>query len=221
MPPNQHESTPTSPAERGRPLRLGVLISGSGSTLENLIQRVESGELHGVELGLVISSRGAVRGVSVARQAGLPTVIIRKCDYAGPAPFSVAIAAALDQAGVDLVVLAGFLCHWNLPQRYIGRTLNIHPALLPDFGGQGMYGGHVHAAVLAAGATETGCTVHLVDQQYDHGPIVAQTRVPVEPDDTPETLADRVQQAERDLYPLVIQQVADDGLGWLAGFATG
>jgi phosphoribosylglycinamide formyltransferase-1 len=116
------------------------------------------------------------------------------------------------------VALGGFLCFWRLPPQYEGRVLNIHPALLPRFGGKGFYGHRVHEAVLTAGAAESGCTVHLVDNQYDHGPIVAQSRVPVRPDDTPDTLAERVGLAERELYPRVIQQVADQGLEWLQQF---
>jgi phosphoribosylglycinamide formyltransferase-1 len=104
---------------------------------------------------------------------------------------------------------------WRLPPRYEGRVLNIHPALLPKFGGRGMHGGHVHAAVLAAGDRESGCTVHLVDLEYDHGSIVAQRRVPVLPGDTVDTLAERVQAAERELYPEIVQAVADRGLEWL------
>ena len=198
-----------------RPLRLGVLISGGGTTLENLILRIASGQLRGVEIRHVISSRGAVRGVEVARAAGLPLQILRRRDYPDDAAYGAALTAALDAAGVDLVVLAGFLCYWQLPERYQGRVLNIHPALLPRFGGRGFFGHHVHEAVLAAGVTESGCTVHIVDNEYDHGPIVAQVRVPVQRGDTPETLAARVMQSERELLPQVIQRVVDEGLGCL------
>jgi phosphoribosylglycinamide formyltransferase-1 len=201
-----------------RPLRLAVLISGGGTTLENLIARIGDGRLRGVQIGLVISSRSSVGGVDIARAAGLPLAVIRRKDQPDDDAFSAAIAAALDRAGIDLVVLGGFLCFWRLPPQYEGRVLNIHPALLPRFGGKGFYGHRVHEAVLAAGVAESGCTVHLVDNQYDHGPIVAQSRVPVRPDDTPDTLAERVGIAERELYPRVIQQVADQGLEWLRQF---
>jgi formyltetrahydrofolate-dependent phosphoribosylglycinamide formyltransferase len=198
-----------------RPLRLAVLISGAGSTLANLIERIRDGRLRGAEIVLVISSRGAVRGVEIARQASLPVKIIRPIDFADEQAFSEAITAAVDQAEAHLVVMAGFMRYWRLPPRWQGRVLNIHPALLPRFGGRGMYGQHVHAAVLAAGERESGCTVHLVDLQYDHGPIVAQRRVPVLPGDTPDTLAERVQAAERELYPEVVQTVVERGLEWL------
>ncbi len=201
-------------------LRLGVLVSGAGATLENLVQRIRDGRLRNAEIALVISSRSAVRGVEIAQAAGLPLEIVRKRDHPDEAAFSAAIARMLDRATVDLAVLAGFLCFWRLPPRYDGRVLNIHPALLPRFGGKGMYGRHVHAAVHAAGVTESGCTVHLVDNEYDHGPIVAQARVPVQSADTPETLAQRVMAAERELYPRVIQQIADHGLAWLQQYHT-
>ena len=164
----------------------------------------------------MISSRSAVRGVEIARGADLPLEIIRKRDFAGPREFSHAISTALDTAGVDLVAMCGFLCLWQFPACYGGRVLNIHPALLPRFGGRGMFGMHVHEAVLAAGVAESGCTVHLADAEYDHGPTVAQRRVPVLPGDTADVLAARVGQAERELYPEVIQGVADNGLPWLA-----
>ncbi|NLG44297.1 MAG: phosphoribosylglycinamide formyltransferase [Phycisphaerae bacterium] len=198
-----------------RPLRLAVLISGAGSTLANLIERIRDGRLRGAEIVLVISSRGAVRGVEIARQAGLPVKIVRPIDFADEQAFSEAITTAVDQAEAHLVLMAGFMRYWRLPPRWQGRVLNIHPALLPRFGGRGMYGQHVHAAVLAAGERESGCTVHLVDLQYDHGPIVAQRRVPVLPGDTPDTLAERVQAAERELYPEVVQTVVERGLEWL------
>lgn len=196
-------------------LQIGVLISGGGSTLENLIQCLAEGTLRHVRIAVVASSRSAVRGVEIARSAGLPLEVVRPRDFSEDAAFADALATVLDRAGVELVVMGGYLCLWRFPPRYAGRVLNIHPALLPNFGGRGLYGRHVHEAVLASGATESGCTVHLVDHQYDHGPIVAQSRVPVLPGDTPDTLAARVGEAERKLYPAVIQRVADNGLDWL------
>lgn len=187
------------------PARLAVLLSGGGSTLANLLQRLADGRLRGARIVQVVSSRQQVGGVDVARRAGLPVSIVRRRDHADERVFSDAITAAVEAARPDLVLLAGFLCHWRLPDRWRGRALNIHPALLPRFGGRGMYGRHVHAAVLASGEQESGCTVHWVDEEYDHGPIVAQMRVPVMPQDTPESLAERVGIAERELYPAVVQ----------------
>lgn len=202
-------------------LQIGVLISGGGSTLENLIRRIAEGTLRRVRIAVVASSRSAVRGVEIARSARLPLEVVRPRDFGDDAAFAETLAGLLDRAGVELVVMGGYLCLWRYPARYEGRVLNIHPALLPGFGGKGLYGRHVHEAVLASGVTESGCTVHLVDHQYDHGPIVAQSRVPVLPGDTPDTLAARVGEAEREVYPAVIQRVADEGLGWLRALWTG
>jgi formyltetrahydrofolate-dependent phosphoribosylglycinamide formyltransferase len=202
------------------PLRLGVLISGGGSTLDNLIRRIHDGRLTAVRIALVVSSRAAVGGVEVARGAGLPVEVVRPRDFPDPAAFSTRLAELLDHAAVELVIMAGFLCLWHVPPRYEGRVLNIHPALLPRFGGRGMYGRHVHEAVLAAGCVESGCTVHLADNEYDHGPVVAQQRVAVERGDTPDSLARRVQAAERELYPAVIQRVANEGVDVLQRLAA-
>jgi phosphoribosylglycinamide formyltransferase 1 len=176
---------------------------------------IQSDRLRDARIDSVVSSRARVAGVKRAHEAGLPVTIIRPIDYPSNQAFSATLAEHLRAVGVDLVVMAGFLVFWDFPPDFNGRIINIHPALLPRFGGQGMHGHHVHEAVIAAGVPETGCTVHLVDHEYDHGPVLAQTRVARRPDDTPESLAERVQQAERDLYPRVIQQVADHGLAWL------
>lgn len=207
MPPDERDDAWSRP-----PLRLGVLISGGGTTLENLIQRIADGRLRGVAIHQVVSSRPGVRGLEIAVAARLPTAVVRRGDFLDDEGFSAAIAAHLDAAQVDLVVLAGFLRLWIFPPNYDGRVLNIHPALLPRFGGRGFYGAHVHSAVLAAGETVSGCTVHLVDHLYDHGPIVAQRQVAVEKGDTVERLAVRVGQAERELLPEILQRVADEGL---------
>lgn len=205
----------TSQPHARPPLRIAVLISGGGSTLSNLLHRIADGRISNVQIQRIISSRSNVRGVEIARSAGLPTTIIRRRDFPTDAAFSDEISRVLAADGIDLVVMAGFLCLWLIPPHLAGRVINVHPALLPEFGGRGMYGRHVHAAVLAAGRTESGCTVHLADNQYDHGPIIAQARVPILPGDTPESLAERVMAAERELYPQVIQKIAVNGFGWL------
>lgn len=197
------------------PLRIAVLISGGGSTLANLICRIDDGRLRDVTIGLVVSSGSAVPGVGIAREAGLALKIVHTKDSRTGPSFSARITELVDEAGVSLVVLAGFLHLWRFPARYAGRVLNIHPALLPAFGGRGMFGRRVHEAVLAAGAGESGCTVHIANLEYDQGPIVARARVALRPDDTVATLAERVQAAERELYPEVIQRVAEHGLEWL------
>ena len=187
-----------------RPFRVAVLISGGGTSLQNLIDRIADGRLPGVEIAVVISSRGAVAGVERARSAGLPLEIIRVKDHAGVEAFSRAVAEALDRHRADVAVQAGWLCYWRLPDRWLGRVVNLHPALLPKFGGQGFYGHHVHEAVLAAGERVSGATVHWVDNEYDHGAIIAQRSCPVQPGDTAGSLAARVQRLERELLPEVI-----------------
>lgn len=196
-------------------LRIGVLISGGGSTLANLHARIADGRLGGVEIVQVVSSRPETRGVAIAQAAGLPTKVLRPRDFSTPSDFFESLTSAMDTARVDLVAMGGFLCFWRLPPHYLGRVLNIHPSLLPAFGGRGMFGHHVHEAVLAAGVAESGCTVHLADNEYDHGPIVAQRAVPVMAGDTAETLAARVGACERELYPEVIGRIAREGFDWL------
>jgi phosphoribosylglycinamide formyltransferase-1 len=189
-------------------VRLAVLLSGGGRTLQNLLDRIADGRLD-AEVAVVVSSNSTAFGLERARQAGIPTAVVRRRDFETADAFSEAITAAIGPYEVDLVILAGFTQKYLFPERYRGRVLNIHPALLPKYGGQGMYGHHVHEAVLAAGETESGCTVHLADHEYDHGPILVQKRVPVLPGDTPETLAERVFEAESEAYPEAIQLVAE------------
>lgn len=218
--PEPPTSPPTSPeaaqfSDR-TPLRVVVLISGGGSTLANLIRAADARDLGPTELVGVVSSRGAVRGVEIAREAGLPLVVCGPPDLVDdPDGADRCITRACDAWRADLVLMAGFLRRWLLPPTYLGRVINIHPALLPKFGGKGMYGTHVHEAVLAARERESGCTVHLVDDQYDHGPIVAQRRVAVEANDDAAALAARVQAAERQLYPEIVRAIAQHGLRWL------
>lgn len=176
------------------PLRLGVLLSGTGRTLQNLIDRIAGGTL-AAEIACVIADRESAGGLTLARAAGLPTFVERDAE---------AIYAELRRHGVELVCLAGYLRLLPVAPDFVGRVLNIHPALLPKFGGKGFYGERVHRAVLAAGETESGCTVHVCDDVYDRGTIVLQKRVPVLPDDTVETLAARVFDAECQAYPEAI-----------------
>ncbi len=191
-------------------LQTAVLISGSGRTLANLIELARRGELP-IEIVLVISSRPDVKGVQIARDAGIPVQVILRREHREP-QFSERISAALDAARVELVLLAGYLCKWEIPACYQWKVLNIHPALLPRFGGKGMHGHHVHEAVLAAGERVSGCTVHFANNEYDAGPIILQRRVPVLPDDTPDTLAARVFEQELIAYPEAIRLFAQGRL---------
>jgi formyltetrahydrofolate-dependent phosphoribosylglycinamide formyltransferase len=182
------------------PLRLAVLISGGGTTLRNLIDKIAQGHLD-ARIELVVSSNSHVAGVEIARRAGLPTTIVDRKSYPSVEAFSEDIFSACRAASVDLVAMGGFLKLVRVPPDFHLRVMNIHPALIPLFCGKGFHGLKVHEAVLERGCKVSGCTVHFVDDQYDHGPIILQQAVPVLDDDTPETLAARVFQAECDLYP--------------------
>lgn len=176
---------------------LAVMLSGSGRTLLNLLRAIERGEVP-ARIVLVLASRECL-GAQRAREAGIETLVMPGEIGAG------ALEATLAARDVDWVVLAGYLRKLRIPARYRGRVVNIHPALLPSFGGEGMYGDHVHRAVLASGVKESGCTVHLCDEAYDEGPIVLQRRCPVEIGDTPETLAARVFALECEAYPAALR----------------
>lgn len=193
------------------PLRLGALISGGGRTLLNLLECRKRGELN-IEVPIVISSRSTVAGVERARQAGLTVEIVRKKDFADIEAFSQRLDDLLTGARVDLVVQAGWLCLWKIPPRYENRVVNIHPALLPSFGGQGMWGHHVHEAVLSAGCKVSGCTVHFCTDEYDRGPIIVQRCCPVQEDDDGDSLATRVFEQECLALPEAVRLFAEGRL---------
>lgn len=194
-----------------RILNLAVLLSGSGRTLENLQQAIAAGRLS-ARVAVVVSSKSDAYGLVRARQHGLEAVAVPRKDYPDLQAFNAAINAVLARYSIDLVVLAGFLSLYQPPPTLVGRVVNIHPALLPAFGGRGFYGDRVHRAVLASGVKLSGCTVHFADACYDHGPIILQAAVPVADDDTVESLAARVFAAECELYPQAIQLIAEDRL---------
>lgn len=189
-------------------LRLAVFASGGGSNLQALIDRFNTRPA-GVRVMLVLSDRedaGAVRRAREAKiDASVVTVAGRPLDYVARETL-----AALESSDVDLIALAGYLklVPSAVVRRYRNRIVNIHPALLPAFGGKGMYGLHVHEAVIASGSTVSGVTVHYVDEQYDEGRIIAQWPVPVLADDTPASLAARVLEVEHMLYPAAVELVA-------------
>ncbi|MCX5649496.1 MAG: phosphoribosylglycinamide formyltransferase [Planctomycetota bacterium] len=196
-------------------IRIGVLLSGSGRTLENILNHIQDGSLKGLaEVAVVIASRPGIRGIEIALAAGVPAHVIRRNPGAPGSvqAYSDAMVARLDERKVNLVCMAGFLSYWVIPARYLGRVMNIHPALLPAFGGEGMYGHHVHEAVLARGCKVSGCTVHFVNNTYDDGPIVLQRAVPVRAEDTPDDLAARVFEQECIAYPEAIRLFAEGRL---------
>ena len=190
-------------------LNLAVLLSGTGRSLANLVRVIAGGSLH-ARISVVISSKPAVRGLEIAAEAGIPTVVIERKRFSDDEAFSEATYAVLAPYRPDLIVMAGFLRKLIVRPEWEGRILNIHPALLPESAaaGKGFYGERVHAAVIASGATESGASVHIVDNEYDTGPVVMRATVPVLPDDTPASLGARVFAAECELYPNAIGSYA-------------
>jgi formyltetrahydrofolate-dependent phosphoribosylglycinamide formyltransferase len=193
------------------PIRLGCLISGTGRTMLNLAEQIDEGRL-AAEIAVVISSRVSAPGLEIARRRGLEVRTALRRDYASDDALHDAITAMLLERSVELVCLCGYLRWFRIDEPFRGRAINIHPALLPDFGGKGMHGAAVHRAVLAAKVTESGCTVHFVDDQYDHGPIILQRRCPVRPDDDEHTLAARVFIEECEAYPEAVRLFAEGRL---------
>jgi phosphoribosylglycinamide formyltransferase-1 len=190
------------------PLRIGALISGGGRTLLNLLECDGRGELN-IEVPMTISSRSTAPGVKRAQEAGLQVEVVRKKDYDNIDAFSRQLETLLTEAKVDLVIQAGWLCLWRIPACFANRVMNIHPALLPSFGGQGMWGHHVHEAVLKAGCKVSGCTVHFCTNDYDQGPIIVQRCCPVREDDNPDTLAARVFEQECLAFPEAVRLFAE------------
>ncbi len=190
------------------PLPIAVLISGGGRTLLNLIERADAGRLD-VDIRLVISSNEAAGGLKHAREAGIESLVASPDDYPAPEDFSEGVFGPCRGAGARLVVMAGFVKFVKIPHDFENRVVNVHPALIPAFCGQGFYGHRVHSAVLEDGAKTSGCTIHFVDNQYDHGPIILQRTVRVADNDTVDSLAQRVFEAECEAYPDAIQRIAE------------
>ena len=194
-------------APLNRPVRLAALISGGGTTLVNLAKKIGEGTLN-AEIPLVIASRAKCRGVQRAAELGLRCDVLERKEIPSLAEFSNAIFSRCREVKADLVVCSGFLSMISIPADFVGRVINIHPSLIPSFCGKGFYGHHVHEAVLARGAKVSGCTVHFVDDEYDHGPIIIQKTVPVLDSDTPDDLAARVFESECEALPEAIRLFA-------------
>ena len=186
------------------PINLAVLVSGSGTTLQNLIDQTRAETLD-ARIKLVIGSKPGLPALGRAEKADIPHRVVERKSFDDVAAFSREVFALCDEANVDLICLAGWLCLLEVPPRYDNRLMNIHPSLLPAFGGRGMYGLRVHQAVLDHGCKVSGCTVHFVDNTYDNGPIILQKTCEVRDDDTPETLAARVFELEKLAYPEAIR----------------
>lgn len=188
-------------------LKLGFLASGAGSSARAILAAIQAGTLD-AEARVLVSNNKSAQALEFARQQGVESLCIPT--QADPEAADAALAEALTSHGVELVVLSGYLRRLGPKTlaRYAGRVLNIHPGPLPRFGGQGMYGRRVHEAVLAAGVAESGVTIHVVDEEYDHGPVIASRAVPVKPGDTAEELEARVRAAEPDFFVETLQRIA-------------
>jgi formyltetrahydrofolate-dependent phosphoribosylglycinamide formyltransferase len=192
-----------------QPKRLAVFASGGGTNLQALIDHFNPAPAPAARVELVVASRAGIGALGRAARSGIASVVLDPREI-GEAAYATRMLAALDEHRIDIVVLAGWLqlVPIKVVERYHGRMLNIHPALLPGFGGRGMYGMRVHRAVVDAGVRVSGATVHLVSDRYDEGRIIAQWPVPVLPGDTPEALAARVLAVEHRLVPLAVEAVA-------------
>lgn len=191
-----------------KPFCIAVLISGGGTTLKNFIERISAGKLQAT-ISLVISSNPKSAGLKFAQEAEIPYQVIEQKDYPDKEAYSLEIFSLCRAKAIDLVVMGGFLKQLVIPNDYANRVVNIHPALIPSFCGKGFYGHHVHESVLEYGVKLSGCTVHFADNQYDHGPVILQKAVPVLDNDTPDSLAARVFQAECEAYPEAVQLLAE------------
>jgi len=192
-------------------LNIAVFASGKGSNFRAIQTAILNGSIRKAKIVLVISNNSDAGALVAAREFDVSAVHLSRKQFATDDEFNAALIRTLETHGVNFIVLAGYMkkIDSSLIQRFKNRMLNIHPALLPAFGGSGMYGMHVHEAVIAQKAYITGATVHLVDEEYDHGAIVLQRTIAVMPDDTPQTLAAKVQRIEHDLYPEAIRLFAD------------
>jgi len=185
--------------------RIAVLVSGGGRSLENLAGAIARGDVSG-RIALVLSNTPKAFALERARRLEIPAVVIDPERKLNPEEFSRDAFAAIESFECDVAVMAGFLRLLRIPERWLGRVMNIHPALLPAFGGKGYYGDRVHEAVLASGVKETGCTVHYVDNVYDHGPVILQRRIDVRPDDTVASLSARVFEEEKLALPEALRR---------------
>jgi phosphoribosylglycinamide formyltransferase 1 len=194
-------------------LRLGFLCSHGGGSMRAILAAIESGDL-AAQACVVISNNGDAPALALARSAGVPAVHLSQTRLGDAGDVDAAIAETLARHGVGLVILSGYLRKLG-PQtlaRFHGRILNIHPALLPRYGGKGMYGRRVHEAVIAAGEGVSGASIHVVDEHYDHGPVIARCEIPIEPGDTPETLAGRIESREPSFFVETLRRIGEGAL---------
>ena len=200
------------PEKPVRPLlTVAVLISGSGTTLRNLIEKSRVGQPN-IDIGLVISSNPIATGLQYAVEASIPQQVVQRSQFKSTKDFSAVIFRLCRKANVELVVMGGFLQHLLIPDDFELRVMNIHPALVPSFCGKGFYGHHVHQAVIDRGVKVSGCTVHFVDNYYDHGPIIVQRPVTIPESASVDDLAAMVFEQEKLAYPEAIRRVVSGRL---------
>ncbi len=200
-------------------LSIAVFGSGRGSNFQAILTAIQQGKIPGAVVRVVISNNSAAGILEIARAHSIPAVHLSQKQFAREEEFVDSLLAVLRSHSVNFIVLAGYMkrLHPRIVEAYRNSIINIHPALLPKYGGAGMYGLHVHAAVIAAGDSVSGVTVHMVDEEYDHGRVLLQKEVPVSPDDTPETLAAKVLAAEHEVYPEVLRRIAAERTGTVDG----
>lgn len=188
--------------------RIAVFASGNGTNLQALIDACKTGNIS-AEIATVVSNKKYSYALTRARESKIETLVFEPEDYKSRTLWCAKMAKALNEKNLDLICLAGFMMKLEpcMIRSFPNRIINIHPALLPKFGGKGMYGRRVHEAVIAAGEKESGCTIHVVDEIYDHGAIVAQAKVPVSAEETPETLAEKIHPQEHKLYVSVVKDI--------------
>lgn len=192
-------------------LNIAVFASGKGTNFQAILKAIYAGDIPNTRIVLVVSNNSQSGALTIAREHNIPALHLNQKQFGGEDEFDNALLQVLHKHKVNFIVLAGYMKKLSptIVQQYKNRIINIHPALLPQFGGKGMYGMHVHTAVIASKASVSGATVHIVDEEYDHGPIVLQQRVSVASDDTPETLASKVLEIEHKLYPEAIRLFAE------------
>jgi len=192
-------------------LKIAVFASGRGSNFEAILKAISTGVIKGAGIVAVISNNPGSGALETARCNGIPALHISRKQFDSDGAFDGHLLEVLRKHGANFIVLAGYMKKVSpaVIAEYRNRIINIHPALLPEFGGNGMYGEHVHRAVIASGAKESGATVHAVDEVYDHGPIILQKKVRVSPDDTPETLAAKILKVEHEIYPEAVRLFAE------------
>jgi phosphoribosylglycinamide formyltransferase-1 len=203
-------------------LNVAVFASGRGSNFEAILRAIETGKLQEISIAVVISNNSDAPALGIAREHNIPAYHLSQKQFPSENEFEQAVFEALTRHGVNFIILAGYMkkLSVNLVHTFRNRILNIHPALLPNFGGTGMYGMRVHEAVINSGAKVSGVTIHIVDEEYDHGPIVKQRTVPVAGDETPETLAMKIHAIEHQLYSEVLQLFADERVNVSDGHVT-